>query len=62
MAFSQASGSQPAPFYYAMLFDGFFCILATAGMKATIVSQPRAQQQTVELDKRQYQGLHGFHW
>jgi len=42
VAFTKAPGGKPTAFYYAVLLDGLFGVVAAAGVKATVVPQPRA--------------------
>jgi hypothetical protein len=53
VAFTQASDGKPAAFYYTVLLNGLFRVPAATGVKAAASAQPRAEKQSIQLDKGQ---------
>jgi hypothetical protein len=53
VAFAKAPGGKPAAFYCAVLLNGLFRVLAAAWVKAAVIAQPGAEQQSIQLDQGQ---------
>jgi hypothetical protein len=53
VAFTKPPGGKPAAFYHTVLLNGLFRVLAAARVKAAVIAQPWAEQQTIQLDQGQ---------